>query len=271
MKRPSPALVISILALFIALGGTSYAVTQLPKNSVGTAQLKKNAVTGAKVKDGSLSGADVDVATLGTVPAASSSNRANSAQTADRAASAGAADTAGTANSAATAGSALTADRAGSAATADKAISADTAKTADKATSADSATNATNAANATNAQTLGGKTAAELIQESKLRCPATMKLAAGVCIDEAPRSPAPLYGAFQVCGEENFRLPTQGELIAFVNQYVSGSLTEWIEPEVVSDNQFMGVLLTASKVEYSPSTFERASNQPYRCVTAASN
>jgi hypothetical protein len=268
LKRPSPALVISILALFVALGGTSYAITQLPKNSVGTTQLKKNAVTGAKVKDGSLSGADVDVATLGTVPAASSSNRANTAQTADRASSAGTADVAGTANSAATAGTARTADRAGTAGTADKAISADTAKAADKAATADSATNA---ASATNAQALGGMTAAQLIAASKLQCPPAMKLAAGVCIYEQPRAEATLYGAFQVCGEANFRLPTEGELIAFVNQYVDGSLTEWIEPEIVYENQFMGVLLTASKVEYSASTFNRATDQPYRCVTPASN
>ena len=47
---PSPALAVSLVALAVALGGTGYAVTQLPKNSVGTAQIKKNAVTGAKVK-----------------------------------------------------------------------------------------------------------------------------------------------------------------------------------------------------------------------------
>lgn len=54
MEPPSPALAISLIALAVALGGTGYAVTQLPKNSVGTAQIKNNAVTGAKVKDGSL-------------------------------------------------------------------------------------------------------------------------------------------------------------------------------------------------------------------------
>lgn len=37
MKPPSPALAISLIALAVALGGTGYAVTQLPKNSVGTA------------------------------------------------------------------------------------------------------------------------------------------------------------------------------------------------------------------------------------------
>jgi hypothetical protein len=54
MKRPSPALVIACLALFVALGGTGYAAMKLPANSVGSAQIRKNAVTGAKVKDGSL-------------------------------------------------------------------------------------------------------------------------------------------------------------------------------------------------------------------------
>ena len=49
-RAPSPALVISLIALFVALGGTSYAaITRLPANSVGTAQLKNNAVTGAKL------------------------------------------------------------------------------------------------------------------------------------------------------------------------------------------------------------------------------
>lgn len=48
--RPSPALVISLIALFVALGGTSYAaINALPKNSVGTKQLKNGAVTGAKL------------------------------------------------------------------------------------------------------------------------------------------------------------------------------------------------------------------------------
>ena len=43
--RPSPALVVSVIALSVALGGTSYAAIVLPANSVGTRQIKKNAVT----------------------------------------------------------------------------------------------------------------------------------------------------------------------------------------------------------------------------------
>ena len=63
-KRLTFSNVIAVLALFIALGGTSYAVAALPKNSVGTQQIKKDAVTGAKVKNGSLSSADFAAGTL---------------------------------------------------------------------------------------------------------------------------------------------------------------------------------------------------------------
>ena len=40
---------VAYLALFIALGGTSYAALKLPKNSVGTKQIKSKAVTKAKI------------------------------------------------------------------------------------------------------------------------------------------------------------------------------------------------------------------------------
>jgi hypothetical protein len=43
-KRPGYAEVISSMALFIALGGTGYAVTTLPKNSVGSAQVKDHSL-----------------------------------------------------------------------------------------------------------------------------------------------------------------------------------------------------------------------------------
>jgi len=49
LKAPSPALVISLSALFVALGGTTYAATSLPKDSVGTRQLKNGAVTKTKI------------------------------------------------------------------------------------------------------------------------------------------------------------------------------------------------------------------------------
>jgi hypothetical protein len=49
---------ISIVALFVALGGASYAAMKVPKHSVGTRQLKNDAVTSSKVRDGSLLGRD---------------------------------------------------------------------------------------------------------------------------------------------------------------------------------------------------------------------
>jgi hypothetical protein len=99
LARPSPALVIAIIALIVALGGTGYAAVSLPKNSVGSKQLKKNAVigskikanavTGSKVKNGSLTGADINLGTLGTVPNATNAANATHAGSADNATNAG--------------------------------------------------------------------------------------------------------------------------------------------------------------------------------------
>ncbi len=50
MRRPSFPTVISLIALFVALGGTSYAVIRLPAKSVGNRELKSNAVTSAKIR-----------------------------------------------------------------------------------------------------------------------------------------------------------------------------------------------------------------------------
>jgi hypothetical protein len=90
--RLTYANVVATFALFVALGGASYAALKLPKNSVGARELKKNAVSGAKVKKDSLTGSDINEATLGIVPRADS---AEHAATADHAASADHAGTAG--------------------------------------------------------------------------------------------------------------------------------------------------------------------------------
>jgi hypothetical protein len=66
--RLSYANVTATLALFIALGGVSWAAATLPKNSVGGRQLKRNAVTGAKVKNRSLSAGDFKTGTLTVGP-----------------------------------------------------------------------------------------------------------------------------------------------------------------------------------------------------------
>src|SRR3954453_3381567 len=44
-RLPSPALAISLVALFVALGGTGYAAVRLvPRNSVGSAQVKNGSL-----------------------------------------------------------------------------------------------------------------------------------------------------------------------------------------------------------------------------------
>jgi hypothetical protein len=48
--------VISLVALFVALGGTGYAALKLPNNSVGTKQLKSSAVTTSKIHAGAVTG-----------------------------------------------------------------------------------------------------------------------------------------------------------------------------------------------------------------------
>lgn len=48
-RRPSAALLVSCVALFVSLGGASYAAVSIPNHSVGAAQLKKNAVTNSKI------------------------------------------------------------------------------------------------------------------------------------------------------------------------------------------------------------------------------
>lgn len=80
-RRPSPALVVAVIALVAALGGTSYAAFSLPKNSVGSKQLKKNAVTTKKIKNGAVTSSKINPAGL-TVPDASHANSADSAGTA---------------------------------------------------------------------------------------------------------------------------------------------------------------------------------------------
>jgi hypothetical protein len=67
-------MIVAIVALVVAMVGTGYAASLLPKNSVGTKQIKKNAVTGAKVKNQTLTGKDINVNKLGTVPSANVAN-----------------------------------------------------------------------------------------------------------------------------------------------------------------------------------------------------
>jgi hypothetical protein len=53
-RRPSVALVVSFLALFVALGGAGWAALRIPAKSVGTVQLQNFSVGNAKLKPNSV-------------------------------------------------------------------------------------------------------------------------------------------------------------------------------------------------------------------------
>jgi hypothetical protein len=92
LHMPSPAMVVGVIALIVALTGTAFAGGfKLGKNSVGTKQLKSkavtsakianNAVNGTKVANGSVTGDDINLSALGTVPNATTSAAAGNANT----------------------------------------------------------------------------------------------------------------------------------------------------------------------------------------------
>ena len=56
--------VMATAAVFIALGGTSYAVTALPRNSVGSKQIRDNAVGTGDVRNRSIQSLDIRRGTI---------------------------------------------------------------------------------------------------------------------------------------------------------------------------------------------------------------
>ena len=160
MKLPRPRLtyanVVSSLALFVALGGVSYAATSLPGGSVGPKQIRAEAVSTAKLADGAVTygklakGVRAWIARVGGAPTVTTTTTPESvkhAETADRATTAGHAETADKATTA------------GSAETADKASTAASASTATHADSAGSAATAELATTSEDAEALGGQPA----------------------------------------------------------------------------------------------------------------
>jgi hypothetical protein len=83
-RRPSPALVIALIALFVSLGGVSFGAAalitgkQIKNNTVGTKDLKNNDVRGKDVRNNTLTGSDVNESRLGKVQSAA--NADNSAK-----------------------------------------------------------------------------------------------------------------------------------------------------------------------------------------------
>jgi hypothetical protein len=73
LPRPSASLVVSFLALFVALGGASWAAIHLPPHSVGNAQLQNFSVGNAKLKPFSVGAGKI-------IPGAIGSGQVNSSQ-----------------------------------------------------------------------------------------------------------------------------------------------------------------------------------------------
>jgi hypothetical protein len=145
---------------------------------------------------------------------------------------------------------------------------ATTADTATKAGSADSATSAGNA------QTVGGKTATQIAAESKVTCPAGMKLQSGLCFETSPRPSTSLASAIFTCSKEGFWLPILGQLFAYEGKnYATNPPTEWTEPVTYSGSEEWAYIGAANTTGIG-NTFgaaKSATSHPYRCVSAPSN
>jgi len=130
--RPSPAIVVAVLALVVALGGTGAVAAPAVKRLIDGKTVRRGSLPGDRVKKGtlpgdrirrdSLGGMQIAERTLGEVPRAASAAQAGRADAAGRADSAGRADTAARADNA---------TRADSAGRADAATRADSAALAD--------------------------------------------------------------------------------------------------------------------------------------------
>jgi hypothetical protein len=227
--------VMATVAVFLALGGVSYAATQLPKNSVGSKQLKKKAVTssklasnsviGSKVKKDTLTGAQINESTLGKVPSAA------------------------------------------------KADSATKATSATTATSATNAINATNATNATNVSKLGGKTAADLTDRCVTGT--VFAFGECLELVDHPGGQVTFSQARQNCSDAGGRLPSWFELDAIRQrgdiQWAAGTGNnqyEWTSSPYKLDtsNEIVAIDRTGNKFNGGPAT-----TYHYRCILVPTN
>jgi hypothetical protein len=206
-RHLSFANVVACLALFVALGGSAYAASQINgneivKHSIGGGKLKNETITSKQVKKGSLNSSVINLSSLGTVPSAQTAVTATTAQTATSASTASSATTASTANTASTATRATSSE------------TADSATNAGHANSADSATTASHADTAGDAETVDGESAEELT----VSCPPATELFGGMCWEESVRPTAFWIVAAKECGELGGRLPSVSELVAYILQ-----------------------------------------------------
>ena len=84
-RSPSPALVISIVALVLAASGTAMAASKLVS---GNSLIKKASLSGNRLVNGSVTGKQIALSSLGLVPSAAKATSATTATTATSAGSA---------------------------------------------------------------------------------------------------------------------------------------------------------------------------------------
>jgi hypothetical protein len=236
VRLPTYSEAVATLALFIALGGTSYAVTSLPASSVGTSQLKNASVTAAKLHSrsvgaravalDSLTGKQINEATLGEVPKAKAATSADSATSAKTAISASSATTAGTAATAVT------------------------------------------AATATNATLLGGAPPASYHDS----CPSGTHQFKNFCFEPDLRAATDFRTALATCAQAGMRVPDIAEAEEAFNDLGAPQVTEWTDGFYFDGVSSLGVDVSEDSnrtLQFGSSTI--ASQFPYRCVTTASD
>ena len=228
---------VAVIALIVALGGTSYAAFMVPENSVGTRQLKNDAVTAKKIRNGSVTGAKLNLRGV-VVPQAASARYAS---------------TAGSATTAVNAGSATNAGHAGN---------------------ADSATNANNAAHATNADQLGGSPASAFRDRCPS---GTTLAAADLCVTTTDVGTAgsgenTWNGALTDCAALGLRLPSPAEAFLLVST-TAANPAYWTDDFYQVSGTALALAFThdsntpAGRTNGVPTT----ADEPVRCVTTPAN
>src|SRR5437773_587087 len=86
--RPSPAMIVAIIALVGAFGGSAIAdnaVDFAKSKLINGKRLKSRSVAGSKLKKDTLTGTEVNEGALGKVPSATNADKATNATNADKA------------------------------------------------------------------------------------------------------------------------------------------------------------------------------------------
>ena len=103
LHRPSPSMIVALIALVFAMSGTAVAATHLVS---GDSLIKKHTLSGNRLRNHTLTGAQIKLSALGKVPSAAQADSATNATHATTADTATHATTADTATSAAPSGTA---------------------------------------------------------------------------------------------------------------------------------------------------------------------